>query len=62
LKNIEGRQDEKREERSINEEERKEAKRIEQIESNVRAIEDGGRPKEIEEGRRQSRSDEGEDR
>jgi hypothetical protein len=61
LKNVEGNRDEKREERSINEEERKETKRIEQIESNVRVTKGGGRSKEIEEGRRQSRSEEEED-
>jgi hypothetical protein len=48
LKNVEGSRDEKREERSINEEGRKETKRFEQIESNVRVTEGGGRSKEIE--------------
>jgi hypothetical protein len=61
LKNVEGSRDEKREERSINEEERKESKQIEQIESNVRVTEARGRSKEIEEGRRQSRGQEGQD-
>jgi hypothetical protein len=45
----------------MKEEERKETKRIEQIESNVRVTEGGRRSKETKEGRRQSRSEEGED-
>jgi hypothetical protein len=40
---------------------RNETIRIDQIESNVRVTEGGKRPKEIEEGGRQSRSEEGED-
>jgi hypothetical protein len=55
LKNVEGGRDEKRDERSIKEEERKDTKRIERIESNARVTEGRGRSKEIEEGRRQSR-------
>jgi hypothetical protein len=44
----------------MKEEERKETKRIERIESNARVAEDRGRSKKIEEGRRQSKREKGE--
>jgi hypothetical protein len=52
LKNVEGSRDEKRDEMSMKEEERKETKRIERTESNARIIEGRGRSRVIEERRR----------